>query len=72
MHIEKKELVYEATTSDRFKKMVFSADGRFLACFTGEPDYQLVYLDLNNPKKKEDIPTCTVKFEIHKISINPK
>jgi hypothetical protein len=37
---------------DTFIAINFSNDGRFLVCITGNPEYKLVFLDLNANKKE--------------------
>ena len=32
--------------------MSFSGCGRFLACLTGDPEYKVIYFDLNQTKKE--------------------
>ena len=42
---------YTDTKSDKFIAMAFSGgDARFLVCMTGEPDYQIIFLDIARMK----------------------
>lgn len=68
--LEKRIFKYSESKSGYFSALAFShQDCRFLVCLTGEPDYQILFL--NTPKMKP-IAHAALGGDVTKISISPK
>ena len=67
---EKRVFKYSESKSTYFSAVAFShQDSRFMVCLTGEPDFQIIFLDIARMKP---LAHAVLGTDISRISISPK
>lgn len=67
---EKRVFKFSESKSTYFSAMAFShKDAHFMVCLTGEPDYQVIFLDI---ARMRSLAHAVLGTDITRISISPK